>query len=313
MHESEDSVRGATWAAVVVLGVAALGCAVGYLILFVGHPSEETAGLVEFKDSGDYALWLLLAIGQVGLWAVLAFALVPTLRELKSKKLRMRRPVALGLSFFGVLVVLMLVGTAVGADIGGNFDNPWPNHELRLTLIAALGAAVAAFATVCMGLVYEWLAIMDAKTDAMVDVDKATVTEFVRLRLVLHRLLEVQATILGSAILSVAALRGAILAVEGLSFPQELLIGYGLAGSAALVLVYAPVYASVLAAGRRLMDKATPFPDVTGTDWPDAIDRRAKLESVLRIDSSVATNIQAVLAILTPLVGSVLGVIVGVE
>jgi hypothetical protein len=308
----EDRIRYATWSALAVLVVAALGSFVGYLILYWGYPSQESEELVAFTESGEHALWVLLVVGQVGLWFVLALALVPTFLELRKKALPVGRPIALGLIFFVVLVGLTFAGSELGEEMGESFQNPWPDHQTKLTAIAGIGAAVAAFATICMGLVHEWLARLDADTDAKTTIEGPTIAEFVRLRVILHRLLEVQATILGSAILSLAALRGAIVAVEDLTFPQELLIGYGLAGSAALVSVYGPVYSSVLGAGRRLMNKATPFPRMEA-DWPDAIDRRAKLETVLRIDSSVASNIQAAVAILTPLVGSVLGVIVGVE
>ena len=296
------------------LVVAAIGSGVGYLILFAFHSSPEASELADFRDSGEYALWVLLVIGQVGLSFALGLALVPTFRELRSKGLPLGRPVVLGLIFFAVLVALTFAGSELGKDLGESFHNPWPDDKTRLIGIAVLGAGVAAFATVCMGLVHEWLARVDAETDdTELEVKAETLDQFVRLRVILHRLLLVQATILGSAVLSLAALRGAIVAVDGLTFPQELLIGYGLAGSAALLSVYAPVYGSVLGVGRRLLDKATPFPSTADTSWPEALDRRAKLESVLRIDSSIATNIQAALAILTPLVGSVLGVIVGVD
>lgn len=315
-HEKppRDRVRLAASAAPGFLAVTALGSIVGYLILFWNVPGDKTGELATFASSGEYALWVLLVVGQVGLCFALGLALVPTFRELRRKTLPLGRPVALGVTFFAVLIALTLAGSELGQELGDTFRNPWPEHKERLTLIAAIGAAVAAFATVCMGLVHEWLVKVDAETHVKkTEVESATITDFVRLRVVLHRLLMVQATILGSAILSLAALRGAIVAVDGLTFPQELLIGYGLAGSAALVSVYGPVYGSVLGVGRRLLNMGTPFPSTAGTEWPKAIERRATLESVLRIDSSVATNIQAVLAILTPLVGSVLGVIVGVE
>ena len=309
----EDRVRSAAKTAVGFLVAAAIGSGVGYLILFAFHSSPDEPGLADFRDSGEYALWVLLVIGQVGLSFALGLALYPTYRDLRAKGLPLRRPLELGLIFFAVLVALTFAGSELGKNLGESFRNPWPDDKARLILIAVIGAGVAAFATVCMGLVHEWLARVDAETDDTTEVRADTIDQFVRLRVIIHRLLVVQATILGSAILSLAALRGAIIAVDRLTFPQELLIGYGLAGSAALLSVYAPVYGSVLGVGRRLLDKATPFPSTTGTDWPDALDRRTKLESVLRIDSSIATNIQATLAILTPLVGSVIGVIVGVE
>jgi hypothetical protein len=309
-----DRVRLAALAAPLFLAVAALGSFVGYLILYSGVSIPKTGELAKFASSGEFALWVLLVVGQVGLWFALGLGLVPTFRELKKKALPFGRPVALGVSFFAVLAGLTFAGFELGEELDDTFRNPWPEHRERLTAIALIGALVAALATVCMGLVHEWLVRVDAETHLnRTEVESATIADFVRLRVVLHRLLMVQATILGSAILSLAALRGAIVAVDGLTFPQELLIGYGLAGSAALVSVYGPVYGSVLGVGRRLLNIATPFKSTADTDWPKAIEQRATLESVLRIDSSVATNIQAVLAILTPLVGSVLGVIVGVE
>jgi hypothetical protein len=131
---------------------------------------------------------------------------------------------------------------------------------------------------------------------------------------VLHRLLVVQAVILGSAILSLAALRGAIEELDTLEFPQELLIGYGVAGSAALAAVYAPVYGCVLDVGRCFLDAAAPVePRSSYDDWPGQLEKRAKLESLLRIDTSISTNLQATLAILTPVLGSVIGAIVDIQ
>jgi hypothetical protein len=293
------------------LVVAALGSAVGAWVLLSDGPFAKTGLIGDFTDSGEYVLWVLLVVGQVGLWAALALSLVPTLSELWPSTASLSElgwPAALAVWFLGVLFVLTEAGNELVTHVE-NLRNPLPNHQEKQTWILGFGSVVAASAAFGIGLVHQRLGElrrMDLKS-------AETIRGFVRLRTVLHRLLIVEATILGSAILSLAAARGAIVAVEALEFPQALLIGYGFAGSAALVSVYGPVYATVLGVGRRILSEATPIPDIEGPDWPDRLGERDTLESLLRIDSSVASNAQAVLAILTPLVGSVLGVIVDIS
>jgi hypothetical protein len=202
-------------------------------------------------------------------------------------------PVLLGVGFFAVLVLFLEGGRRLGDALPAEtFVNPFPGHRAKLGGIGIFGSLVAAVATVGMGLVHVRLDRI-ASRDVVGPTDVDT---FLRLRQLLHRLLVVEAVILGSAILSLAALRGAIEAVHTLEFPQELLIGYGLAGSAALAAVYAPVEA-----GSRH--------DL----WPGRVEKRAKLESLLRIDTSISTNLQATLAILTPVLGSVIGAIVDIQ
>jgi hypothetical protein len=171
------------------------------------------------------------------------------------------------------------------------------------------GIAIAAAAVVGMSLVNTRLATLVA-----VDVRlQRSIEDFLAWREVLHRLLVVQGVILGSAILAVAALRSAILAGSSFVFPQELVIGFGLAASASLPVVYAPVNVSLVHAGRRLRDAAFPLPAVDAPDWSERLDRRARFETLLGIDRSIGANFQASLGILTPLASSVVGVLLGID
>jgi hypothetical protein len=291
--------------AVAFLVAAAIGSLIGAWVLLSDGPFEHP-----FTKSGEYVLWVLLVIGQTGLWAALALTLVPTLSELwpaKDSQKQLVLPALLAVGFLVVLLGLTEAGQRLVKDVEG-LDNPFPNHREKTRGILAFGSVVAALATFGIGLVHQKLADVRSRRRPT---SSDTLGDFVRLRTVLHRLLIIEAAILGSAILSLAAARGALLA-DDQHFPQALLISYGVAGSAALVSVYGPIYASVLSVGREILDAATPIPDIE-TGWSEKLDARTKLESLLKIDSSIATNAQAALAILTPLVGSVLGVIVDIE
>jgi hypothetical protein len=144
------------WSGLATLAASAIGSAVAVWVLFSDAPFPPEAD--PFTSTGAYVLWVVLTVGEVGLWAALLLALIPTIRELLPSKGdygMLLWPVLSGVGFFAVLVLLLVSGRRLGGTLPAEtFVNPFPGHRAKLSGIGIFGSLVAALATIGMGLVH---------------------------------------------------------------------------------------------------------------------------------------------------------------
>ena len=166
---------------------------------------------------------------------------------------------------FVLAAAIPLVGFAVLAPLRLTVHNPLPGQQTKFIILNLLGAAVALLGVAEMALVKAALQAEPARGGA------ADFVHFLELRGVLQRILAVEGTILGAAILVTGALRNAVNAYPGqlrahpgflhhhpsqkdflhASYPHEYLLLYGAYLTLLLALFYAPVYLRLLEAGQR--------------------------------------------------------------
>jgi hypothetical protein len=283
----------------VVVAIAAFGGLVGVWITSVGGFGPKT-----FTETGRFHLWLFLVSVQTALWALAAglFLLLLWTPPLVDVARQARATAWLATAAVAV-PVLGFVGAA-----GGNLDYPLPGHQAKVKVLSFIGAGIALIGVLALGRVYY------ALSHQRLEATKEGVESYLDLRAVLERVLAVEGAIIGAAILATGALRNLVIASnenDQSAFPKEHLLLYGAYFSLVLALVYAPIYQRLLATGRRLVDDACPA-EAPGSDkWTAAYDKRKKLEELLGLDLSTTASFRAAVAITTPLVASIVGLLLG--
>jgi hypothetical protein len=91
-------------------------------------------------------------------------------------------------------------------------------------------------------------------------------------------------------------------------FPVDYVLLYGVFFTLLLALVYVPAYLKLQAAGRAIIADYVPINPRT-KDFAEEYEKRQQLTTLLRLDTSVASSFAAGAAIVTPLVTSLVGVI----
>jgi hypothetical protein len=63
--------------------------------------------------------------------------------------------------------------------------------------------------------------------------------------------------------------------------------------------------------GRTIRDRSLPIQEMTGEGWPQRYEARAKADEFLQLGLSTSQSFRAGVAILTPLAGSLLALLIG--
>ena len=122
---------------------------------------------------------------------------------------------------------------------------------------------------------------------------------------------------IGAAVLATGGLRNAVLAysaspgAHAVDFPREFVLMYGIFYSAVLALVYVPTYARLSEVGRAIRDRSLPAPEMTDQSWTRRYEARTRADEFLQLGLSTSQSFRAGVAILTPLAGSLLGLLIG--
>ena len=95
-----------------------------------------------------------------------------------------------------------------------------------------------------------------------------------------------------------------------LKFEPEYVLEYGLFFTGLLAIAYAPCFLAMRRAGSRLRNKAYPLLAPGGERFFDRLDERRQLDAFLQTTLSGNANFKAAAAILTPLAGSLLSLVI---
>jgi hypothetical protein len=287
---------------VIALGV--VGALIGFGVIYADKRSWH--GTACFTGTPEFAFWLILASAQAGLWAIAALPVYRSLHDLWKWWPKNKTEIFTSMALFSVLVW----GFLLAATFVPNLDYPLPNHHAKLLALSGL-----AFLVALGGVIGIWLVHAALKSNfANRTPGGEQIHEFLTLKTHLRRLLAIEGAIIGSAILASGALREAVLhatCIPKTAFPQVFVLGYGAFFSALLALVYAPVHLRLLVVGRRLRDDLAPVPDQIGDTFSAWWSRRQALDALLQLEVGVSQSLQASVAILTPLAGAIVGLLLG--
>lgn len=127
---------------------------------------------------------------------------------------------------------------------------------------------------------------------------------------------------IGAATLALGAHRHTLIAhtkethVSPDDFPPELVLAYGAYYSFFLAAAYVPVYLNVLRLGRGVVDASLGKLPPTlreGKAWVDWTSQREAAELFLQLRTTPGQRLQTALAILAPLAGSAVSLVLGVN
>ena len=284
------------------LVLALLGAALGLLILFVevlppgGNPFTEPENAAFLRKPAT-RLWVFLGCAQVALMAGLAVPAWKMERSVKGETNRVAS--ALGLLLLAVIVTAFAV-------VSGYFRPPFdfPGAAVKIGVLTALGGAVCAAPVLVLWRVPEKLEKLRLEGTEL------PVTAYLRLREHVNRSLLIAGAIIGSAILGAGALRNA---VGKEAFPMEFVLIYGIFFSLLLAAVYAPSWVRLQNVGYEIVNQAAPLPDPRLEGWTDAAAKRKELITLLQLELSLTGSLQAGLAILAPLLTSIVSVVLPKE
>jgi hypothetical protein len=126
----------------------------------------------------------------------------------------------------------------------------------------------------------------------------------------LHRFLGTFGAILGLIVLSTGAQRQAVLAyAPHTEYDSELVLVYGFFFSILVAAVYLPTYLTLARVGNDIRDAFYPAVPPTSPEWEDRTAKRDKLGGVLELQVGPLSRFKASAAILTPLVGSLIALV----
>ena len=290
--------------------LASAGAVVAATALFADR-LDWPARNIAFARNGSFLLYVFLIIGQVAVWPVAIAWLWDDLQTLARRWRKNSRELIESL----VIVAVASWAGLLAAAFGPKIPNYLPHHREKLLLISGLGWVAGSIAA--SGI---WLLHGEMKELLARPVPGAReLEELLALRDKLQRFLAVSGSIIGLAILGAGAERNMISAytaefhVTG-GFPIEYVLIYGLFFSALLAVVYFPTHLTLLALAARLRDRYAPVPDLDGDGaWIDEWKRRAVLEDALSLKVGASASFKTGVAILTPLIGSLTGLLLNVH
>jgi hypothetical protein len=290
--------------------LACAGAAAAGTILFADRldwPSRN----VEFARNGSFLLYMFLIVGQVAVWPVAVGWLWSDLRALARGWRRNARELAESL----VIVALASWAGLLAAAFGPKVPDYLPHHREKLLLISGLGWIAGSVAASGIWLLHgEMKELLAHPVPGPRELE-----ELLALRDRLQRFLAVSGSIIGLAILGAGAERNMISAYTADfhatgGFPIEYVLIYGLFFSALLALVYFPTHLTLQALAARLRDRYAPVPDIDADGaWVEEWRRRGLLEDALSMKVGASASFKTGVAILTPLIGSLTGLLLNVH
>jgi len=153
----------------------------------------------------------------------------------------------------------------------------------------------------------------DASADAVLATKRQILSDLLLARTKLLALLSAVGALIGVSVLTTGALRNALLSVKPvggkvIGYPIEYVLINGLFYSALLAVIYIPAYFRLQDRSRDYIEMVFPVPD-EGHYASDKYTDRDNLEKLLQIDASVGETLQTGLAIIAPLMATLLSVL----
>jgi len=304
-----------------------LGFVVAYYVLLKGNetfiPNLDALGCGkitedaprQFDVTPQYRLWALLICGQTALWAAIFFPLAASLflqRQIREHVLT-RGVLLKALSLLVFLAWVFFYSDGYKAPFEG-LDRLHYDHEGKLNFFNVLGGITALPALVGL-----WATQAALKKQAALNGDAATksaerVGDFLALRSMLELYLLAAGVIVGAATLATGALRQALIAVcpaAEKQFMVQDVLGYGLAFSFLLALVYAPAHAQVVRTRSSLRDALVPLSKPGATSWDDWNKDRKAVGELLQANAGLFASFAGAVSIMTPLLGSLVSLLIG--
>lgn len=297
-----------TWKVIVVFVV---GASVGFVTLFADAWSWDKGHRHAAHASAE-VLWAALLCAQTGLWLLALAWLWPTIRNLPSEYQRANRNEIVG----STAAILAIVVADVGL-VRLHWPDYLPGHAYKLGVLTLLGGLVGLVAA--RGV---WIAHGGLKLLVRGDLrSEHTLRTFLSIQDAVGRFLGVLGAIIGLLVLSTGAQRRAVLWYAH-AHPQphqhthygfELVLIYGLVATLLVAAVYLPTYLSLTDVGGKIRDAVFPRLPPTDDAWVEQTEKRERLGQLLQLEQGPFGRLKAGVAILTPLLGGLVGLLLNAK
>jgi hypothetical protein len=289
-----------TWGLLLLL---LAGVAFGIAVLYGDYASWDERHRDFARDSGAFNLWVGLMCAQTAVWAIALAWLLPVVRRLRREYGDENRSERIG----STAVILVLI---VALAVGGPRRTHWPdylqNHTAKIAFLTLVGALVGLVAAQGVWLVHGGLKRL-ARGDLRGDL---AVPTFLSLQADLNRFLSILGVILGLIVLSASAQRQTVLEfAPSTNFPYEGVLLYGLFFSILVAAVYVPTHLTLASVGASICDQAFPAVPPSAPEWEERTAKRERLAATLDLDVGLVGRFKASVAIMTPLLGSLVGLL----
>ncbi len=285
----------------VVLWGALGGGLIGLVVLLGDLPWWDDADRARAED-GTFGLWAAALAAQTMVW-VLAF---PAIRAIARRR---RTPeAARSREVVWATAALALVGLAVAIlpPLTGDLPDTIPNRGVK-TFLLNLGAfALAIYAARAM-----WFAVAALRalgSSSAADLDALLLHR--RLRGEIGLLLRILGALVTLAVIASAALRAFTASVDpDAALPAQAVVLYGVTLSLVLALVYVPAHETMLASGGALRDRIAPLLPPGDPGFEGRLGLRDRLDGFLGLDVAAGVTLRTGIAILSPLLGSLVSLV----
>jgi hypothetical protein len=282
----------------------------GAVLLSVGivlYDFESTPQSERFSGTSAFAVWVFLMATQAGVLAVVFQPLLRALRTLEKHFIQGKVEVSVAAMAFALLFSLpAAVPRALFLSEGY-----WPlaHHSAKIMVFA-----VVAFLTSLLA-VLGLLLVRSATVSLFADGNEngRDLAQYLGLRDYAETFLLILGGMIGVATLSLGALRKALLAVgySGEAFPAVLVLAYGAYFTLLVALIYLPVFVALRETALRLLNQVYPIQSVGSSTWAEQFSKRETLGRALRLETTAEQSLRSGVAILAPLIGGGVSVLLG--
>ena len=272
-------------------GSVSLGLCTLLLLAGGAEPGQHA-----FLLTPQFALWVL-AVGLTV--AVSSAALGVSLRDLSKLRPHARKywpGIVASSLLFALLVLVPHVHLAT--------RSPLAFHGLKVGAVSAF-VGLTSFSAV-LGL---FCVDAAARSFSPEPANAArSIEDYLELRSRAERLLRIAGTVIGLATIARGLLRSALVSVkyDTTNLEREDILLYGLYLSLILAVSYYPVYASLVAAARRITSQQ-PMPDPASEEFGQWWQRQKQLNELLQLHGDVMGTFGKAVAVAAPLMGALFG------
>lgn len=285
----------------VVLWGALGGGLLGLLVLFADLPLWDDADRRRAED-GTFGLWAAAIAAQTMVWA-LAF---PAIREISRRRRTPEAARAREVAWATAALALVGLAVAILPPLTGELPDTIPNRGLKTFVLNLAAFALAVYAARAM-----WFAVAELRAlGSSGAADLEALNRHRSLRGELQLLLRILGALVTLAVIASAALRAFTAHVdpEG-ALPAQAVVLYGVTLSLVLALVYVPAHQTMLASGGALRDRIAPLLPPDDRGFEGRLGLRDRIDSFLGLDVGATVSLRAGIAILSPLLGSLVSLV----
>jgi hypothetical protein len=280
-----------------LLGI--IGAAIGVAVILYPYPFLDIdSDTKKFIMRPEFFIWLILNCIVTAFFAIITVPLWRSIIQLKRYFAGNKLEIAMSLLL--LLIAFIIVHLLPLIFIPEPIDFPF---QLVIKPWILLGFGFFIGLSAITGI---WLVNVAIKSSFDKNEEKEQhIQLYIRFRRYLQQFLWILGVILGMAILTGGALREVVLTLPNSYYPIEFVLAYGAILTFILILIYVPVYQSLVAVGNQLCDAFFKMPSPNSKSWADVYSKRKKLVELLQLGVASGQNRQSAIAILLPLLSGI--------